>query len=707
MASLPTNKPLPEGSILRSQEREYEVLRVLGTGSFGITYLARTKIMIGNISTFIKVAIKEHFISDSCYRGEDGKVVLSIPSAKIGVEQSRLRFISEANRLKKLCLKTRNIVSVFETFVANGTTYYVMEYLDGDSVSKCKEEEAISIITQIANALDEVHKEKILHLNVSPDNIILNKNYKGEIYPVLIGFGLSKNFDSKGRNLTILYENSVSIGYAPQEQYTHITEFSPKYDIYALGAVLYFLITGKNPPDAFKISPNQQDLKKELDGKASVNIKRAILNAMSSSKHERTENVRSFLEDLCVTVDSENGDAPILTSHTIPLTRKESKRKIFSNLKDFLGNKSNEIENSQHNQAGIRPFLNNSVPQKKIINRIEVKYRQRFSSVYGKKLILNSDGNNEVVTLYPIKDASKPYGYTFSTHSHKWELDHEKSYLINGIPEDVVNCIEKNGLIGLDHWGQSIPTLDKKDYEVSISIAYSDGSLSHFHDWGVAQHTSELLLIAKDILNQISIRDEVFIKDVISMKTPLALNYSSENKQILDSTILAIKNHQLYSIYPRRWLEMTAKEKLSYYVCCVCFSAQPANGMQELSVLPFLNYATKDSYLTLISNLEKDIASKCDALKKDGAGYSNKMSFILELPLKFQLDDLYKIMRQINFTLEFWNADCMAYNLPYNESALDPYSKHIFPKKNKNDFVRLIFYTNLNGEYAVPYITLD
>ena len=288
---------LHSGFRLQSKERTYEIVKVLGSGSFGVTYLATSKVSIGNISTTMKFAIKEHFMSASCYRGEDGATVLTVPSAKSVVVDSLSDFITEANRLKKLCLKSRNIVSVNETFEANETAYYVMEYLDGGNPSKCSEDKAVSIVMQIADALNVIHRDRVLHLDIKPDNIVLKTNDKNETYPVLIDFGISKHFDSKNRPTSSLSVKGASPGYAPQEQYAGISEFSPKYDIYALGAVLFFLCTGKNPPDAFKISPNQQELKKCL-GEVSSRVKKTVLNAMKPNVSERTSSIKQFCDDL-------------------------------------------------------------------------------------------------------------------------------------------------------------------------------------------------------------------------------------------------------------------------------------------------------------------------------------------------------------------------------------------------------------------------
>ncbi|MDE6551369.1 MAG: protein kinase [Muribaculaceae bacterium] len=283
---------------MRSKDREYKIVKELGSGSFGITYLATSEVKIGNIPTTIRFAIKEHFVAASCFRADDGAKVLTVPNAITDIAKSREDFKTEANRLKKLCHKSQSIVKVNETFEANGTAYYVMEYLDGGSPSRCPEKDAVSIVMQIADALDEIHKEHVLHLDLKPDNIVLKTNERKETYPVLIDFGISKHFDSKGRPTSSLNAKGASPGYAPQEQYAGVNKFSPKYDIYALGAVLFYLCTGKNPPDAFKISPNQQELRRELTGKVTSNVEKAILNAMKPSALERTPSIRQFCDDL-------------------------------------------------------------------------------------------------------------------------------------------------------------------------------------------------------------------------------------------------------------------------------------------------------------------------------------------------------------------------------------------------------------------------
>ena len=289
---------LHPGVKLQSKERTYEIVKVLGAGSYGITYLATATIPIGNISTTINFAIKEYFLSDSCYRGDDGITVHALPKEKSTVASNRIDFINEANRLKKICHKSRNIVSVNETFEANGTAYYVMEYLDGGNPTKCTEDEAISIVQQIADALEIIHQDGIIHMDLRPDNIVMKTTEKNGTYPVLIDFGISLYFDSKGKSETTLTIKGASPGYAPPEQVSRKCKFSPQYDIYALGAVLFYLCTGKTPPKASDISPDQTQLREVLDGRVSANVETAILNVMKPDAEERTRNIQKFRDDL-------------------------------------------------------------------------------------------------------------------------------------------------------------------------------------------------------------------------------------------------------------------------------------------------------------------------------------------------------------------------------------------------------------------------
>lgn len=117
---------LPQGHILKSPQHTYRIESVLGSGGFGITYLANATIIVGNVPLKVKFAIKEHFISSDCERDKETSMVVYSNPAKERVENSRKDFIAEAKRLHKVGVSHPNIVKVNEVFEANNTAYYVM-----------------------------------------------------------------------------------------------------------------------------------------------------------------------------------------------------------------------------------------------------------------------------------------------------------------------------------------------------------------------------------------------------------------------------------------------------------------------------------------------------------------------------------------------------------------------------------------------------
>lgn len=292
---------LPKGTRLLNGKREYKVEEVLGTGGFGITYKVSSTVMVDNVAINTFFAMKEYFLN-SCYRDKDNVTMMCSPTMRTEVDQSLNDFITEAKRLNSLGHKSDNIVKVNEVFKENGTAYYIMEYLDGgnlqDYVRKkgaLNEAEAIAIIKPIAKAVEALHEERILHLDIKPGNIVLKKdrNTDKEV-PVLIDFGLVKHFDSKGKPTTRIAAKGASDGFAPMEQYTTIDKFAPTLDVYALGATLYYMLKGANPPKAFDIESSKV-IMDSLPSSVSDITKKAIVNAMEKSKFERTATVAEFL----------------------------------------------------------------------------------------------------------------------------------------------------------------------------------------------------------------------------------------------------------------------------------------------------------------------------------------------------------------------------------------------------------------------------
>ena len=273
----------------------YKIEKVLGQGSFGITYLAE------HTSLGKKVAIKEFFMKELNSRGNDGSITgMSDGSLSHNYGQ---KFKKEAINLSRL--EHPNIVRVTDSFDENGTYYYVMDYIDGCNLNdylksnSVSQKEAVEIITDVAKALMYMHEEKhVLHLDLKPGNIMRRKN-DGHIF--LIDFGLSKHFSNDGQPETSTTIGIGTAGYAPVEQSNQAKngEFRPTIDVYALGATLYKLLTGQTPPVASDLVSDDELL---ADSLAKYNVQGAIVGviekAMMPSVKKRTQSIRAFIDTL-------------------------------------------------------------------------------------------------------------------------------------------------------------------------------------------------------------------------------------------------------------------------------------------------------------------------------------------------------------------------------------------------------------------------
>lgn len=276
---------LHAGSLL--QGGRYRVERTLGQGGFGITYLG-TQIYLSR-----KVAIKEFFMDGFCMRDTTQYVTAPTDTNKGLVESFRRKFIKEAQNIAKL--KHPNIVSIIDVFEDNGTAYYVMESLDGGSLldkveeGALPEEKALKYIRQVAAALEYIHGNSMMHLDIKPANILLDSNDNA----VVIDFGLAKQYDNTGQQ-TSTTPVGISHGYAPIEQYSKngVGTFSPSTDIYSLGATLFKLITGATPPEANRIYDEGLP---PLPQHISAETRAAIEAAMQPRRKDRPQNVAEFL----------------------------------------------------------------------------------------------------------------------------------------------------------------------------------------------------------------------------------------------------------------------------------------------------------------------------------------------------------------------------------------------------------------------------
>ena len=293
---------LPVGTELHNGKTPYIIDKVLGAGGFGITYRVSAVIMADNVPIRTSFAVKEFFMKGG-ERAADGKTVRYTVTMRQTAEECKNDFLVEARRLNLLSGKSRNIVRVNEAFEENNTAYYVMQYLDGGEISEhierdgvMTEAQALAAIRPIAEAVEIIHREHLLHLDIKPDNIVLMTAADRSQYPVLIDFGIAKHFTSSGKPTSTHSAKGASDGYAPIEQYSSIDRFAPEIDVYALGATLFTLLTGKIPRKAFDITEN--DISAALPDTVSKRTRQAILGAMKKLSEYRTPNVQAFLNSL-------------------------------------------------------------------------------------------------------------------------------------------------------------------------------------------------------------------------------------------------------------------------------------------------------------------------------------------------------------------------------------------------------------------------
>ena len=282
---------LKRGTILKGGE--FIIIDVLGKGGFGITYLA----IQSGLNR--KVAVKEFFMEDFCNRDEETSAV-SVPSVGSFAQVMRFKtqFLKEAQTIATL--NHPNIIKIISVFEENGTAYYVMEYVDGGSLDKMStpqapmsEAQAVNYVIQIAEALDYLHDNNILHLDVKPANILVC-NGKA----VLIDFGISKRYDPAYGEQTSTNVLAISEGYAPLEQYTKegVAHFTPAADVYSLGATLYKLVTGNKPSSAGELAVAGNG--PEIPEHVSPHVADAIRAAMAPSAAKRLQSMSAFVAKL-------------------------------------------------------------------------------------------------------------------------------------------------------------------------------------------------------------------------------------------------------------------------------------------------------------------------------------------------------------------------------------------------------------------------
>ena len=299
---------LPQGTILHDG---FFVGRVLGQGGFGITYLGY------ELHSKRRIAIKEYFPSGVVVR--DGAKVQPTSAENNAFFRRGLElFNKEAQILSRLSGQP-NIVEVISFFFENNTGYFVMEFLEGNSLKdylairggRISFQEALKLLLPTMDALETVHHEGMLHRDIAPDNVFVTNDGVAK----LIDFGAAR-FRREDETKSI--RTIVKPGYAPMEQYTSQTAQGPWSDVYAMGATIYRAITGITPPDAPTRSMNDElQSPAQLGCQLPNNADYAIMRALSPRIVFRFASMGEFINALKKpdsAHEAENAQTKILNS---------------------------------------------------------------------------------------------------------------------------------------------------------------------------------------------------------------------------------------------------------------------------------------------------------------------------------------------------------------------------------------------------------
>jgi serine/threonine protein kinase len=347
-ADLSIDAPLPPGTSLR--QGDFVVREVLGRGGFGITYRAQHRQSAANVPVSQSardtlaadrqvVAIKEFFPAGCGRSGLDLQFTPDVGDARSAAEQesARQNFLNEARVLA--ALNHPGIVRVFAIFQENNTAYMVMELLEGLTLQEVvatrgplPEDEALVCIEKVAAALGEVHRSNFIHRDIKAENIIVGPARPGQpgqapdARVTLLDFGLNKEIGGAGTYHTLRLTKALrfgSPGYSPPEQYGRQARFGLYTDIYALGALLYYLLSGKLPPDAPERMSGEDLIPLHLlRPQISRTVSDAVTWALQLKGEARPQTLVEFLSALRHSnADTDAGRSAVLTPGPHPISQ--------------------------------------------------------------------------------------------------------------------------------------------------------------------------------------------------------------------------------------------------------------------------------------------------------------------------------------------------------------------------------------------------
>lgn len=292
------SKTLGENTIIREQ---YKIIDCIGIGGFGITYLCEDMLLKR------VVALKEYYPSEWVER-EDAYVMVKDSRLLQAFHYGMKSFQNEIQMTAKF-IHTPHIVTVFDEVEANDTIYMVMEFIPGISIGRemkqrnykpFSEYELADIMFPIMDALEAMHRQGMVHSDISPGNMI----HSGNDQYYLIDLGAAKYNGDKRVQMSAAF---LKVDYAAPEQYRTARSGIPDgegpwTDIYALGATIYYLLTGKKPTDVIsRLDGTNTDIRDSLIGILPVSWIDLIGKAMELEKDRRFASIADLRKQmLCI-----------------------------------------------------------------------------------------------------------------------------------------------------------------------------------------------------------------------------------------------------------------------------------------------------------------------------------------------------------------------------------------------------------------------
>lgn len=456
---------LSEG--FRLQSGKYEIIKILGQGGFGITYLARHTIL----DTLF--AIKEFFPADYCNRDSTtSRVDVATQSNVELVNRLKARFVSEARNM--IQLKNPGIVGIHDIFEENSTAYFVMDYIKGQSLEDIvsmngpmQERKAVECIKRVTESVKYIHNHHITHFDIKPANIMVRES---DGVPVLIDFGLSKQYTEQGNARSTLLMG-VSHGYSPLEQYMQdgIDSFSPKSDLYALGATLYFLVTGRVPPESLKLTSNTIEVPETVSPSTANTIKWA----MQSDLGKRCPSADDFIRSL----DSKETRTTLSSTYNKPYISTSGSPKTSLSIKPEVVNSPRVNNKPASRPVTAQPY---TTPKRTSATTIVLIVAGLIIGILVTWIIVGKSSDAGDMAQVSEESGAQPVSENSYNNNEVSEISYNKEEQVNDVSDnshqnDITNYIESTGIestrSGKPTWYYEGAFSDgKKDYAIKLAI---------------------------------------------------------------------------------------------------------------------------------------------------------------------------------------------------------------------------------------------